>query len=260
MDIPPETRAVIDLGDANNPERIMCPTCRVIKPTADFNRRATVAQAKAWGYSARVRLEYVGKSCNSCNKPPKPLSKLTPKQIKQRISSGNHEGSEGRAKSILENRIARGKAGIAQGVKNRSEKHAKESWNTVLTALKLASKRYTRQISDIKAKVDTPQAFVRPRHYPPLPTPHPSRSSSALLASPHARIAYTTLILATARAKIKQIKEHIANGQKKPDSITRWQDLITEQEREKIKQHFDAIPPEQRATMRQSAVLNYFKY
>lgn len=260
MDIPPETCAVIDLGDADNPRHIMCPTCRVIKPTADFNRRATVAQAKAWGYSARVRLEYVGKSCNSCNKPPKPLSKLTPMQIKQRISSGNHEGSEGRAKAILENRIARGKAGIAQGVKNRAEKIAAESWSTVLTALTLATRRYIRQVCDIKAKTDTPQAFVRPRHYPPLPTPHPSRSSSTLLASPHARIAYTTLILATARAKAKQIKEHITNGQKKPDSITRWQDLITDKEKEKIQRLFEDIPLEQRATMRQSAVLNYSKY
>ena len=248
MDIPLETCAVIDLGDVKNPRHIMCPTCREIKEVRHFSRTATRAQAKAWGYSARVRLEYVGKSCNVCNKPPKPLSKLTPMQIKQRISSGNHEGSMGRAQSILENRIARGKAGIAQGVKNRSEKLAKESWSTVLTALTLATRRYTRQVCDIKAK----QAKQT--------TPHPSRSSATLLASPHARIAYTTLILATARAKIKQIKEHIANGQKKPDTIVRWQDLITEQEREKIQRLFEAIPPEQRATMRQSAILNYSKY
>jgi len=243
MDIPPKNGVFIDLGDANNPERIMCHRCRMIKPAADFKRRATRAQALAWGFSGQVRLEYESKSCKACYKPPKPLSKLTPLQIKQRLSTGNHEGSEGRAKAILETKLARGRAAVAQSVKNREKRYAKESWSQPLTALKLTSKRYTRQISDIKAKQAKQTKQTTPQ----------SRSSFT------ERIAYTTLILATARAKIKQIKEHIANGQKKPDSITRWQDLITDKEKEKIQRHFDAIPPEQRAAMRQSAVLSYFK-
>jgi hypothetical protein len=253
MDIPPKNGVFIDLGDANNPERIMCHRCRMIKPAADFKRRATRAQALAWGFSGQVRLEYESKSCKACYKPPKPLSKLTPLQIKQRLSTGNHDGSEGRAKAILETKLARSRAAVAQSVKNREKRHAEESWRQPLTALKLTSKRYTRQISDIKAKQAKQTKQTSPQSRSSLTLTEPNTTPLT------ERIAYTTLILATARAKIKQIKEHIANGQKKPDSITRWQDLITDKEKEKIHRHFDAIPPEQRAAMRQSAVLSYFK-
>ena len=237
----PDNCATIDIGDVNNPEHIMCHQCRLIKPSSDFKRKATRAQALAWGYSGRVRLEYVGKSCKSCYTPPKPLSQLTPLQIKHRLSAGNHEGSEGRAKAILENRIKRGKQGIAQGVKNREGRLTQESWNPLLIAVKEASRRFARQLADIKAKDS-----LRERSSP---------------SSPHAmRMAYTRLILDTARLKAKDMQHHIKQRFKKPESIKRWQDLITDVERTNIQAHFNAIPPEEAKHMKQAAVLSYFKY
>ena len=238
MHTPPENCAIIDLGDANNPDHIMCPSCMLIKPVKDFKREATKAQALAWGYSGRVRLEYIGKSCKSCYTAPKHLSQLTPLQIKQRISSGNYEGSEGRAKAILENRITRGKDGIRKGVKKRVRKDSQVSWNPLLIAVKETSRRYTRQLSDIRNREDLQ-----------------SRSSSF-----EQRIAYTTFILTVARAVTGEINAEIDKGVAKPESIKRWQDLIGADERTLIQQYFDAIPPEQRATMRSTAILSYLKY
>jgi hypothetical protein len=232
MHTTPENCATIDIGDANNPEHIMCHQCRLIKPVKDFKRRATQAQALAWGYSGRVRLEYVGKSCTSCYIPPKPLSQLTPLQIKQRISGGNHVGSEGLAKMVLENRIKRGKDGIRKGVKNRVRKDAQLSWSPLLIAVKETNRRYTRQLSDIRAKEDCK-----------------SRSSLS-----H-RIAYTTRIVAIARAITGEIKANISQGVAKPEGVNRWQDMMTTTQKEQIKQDFEAIPPEQRRTMRQAAIL-----
>jgi hypothetical protein len=222
----PETCAVVDLGAHDNPDHIMCPTCGVIKEVKHFRRKATLAQAKAWGYSGRVTLEYVGKSCKSCNKPPKPLSKLTPLQIKQRISSGNHTGSMGQAQRILENRIARGKEGILNGVLTRMQKQASISWANVLEDVDTAIKRSTRQAAQQK-----------------------SRSSHPL------RIEYANLIADTARVYKKEIQRRIKAGEAKPDNILVWQQLMSEKDKRKITEHFNAIPPLVRARMRHDAIL-----
>lgn len=244
----PENCAIIDLGDGNNPDHIMCHQCRMIKPVKDFKRVATKAQALAWGYSGRVALEYVGKSCKSCYTPPKHLSQLTPLQIKQRISSGNHIGSEGLAKVVLENRIKKGKDAIRAGIKKRLRKDSQVSWNPLLIAVKETSRRFTRQISDIKAKGDNDGKGITP-------------SNNTSRSSPFSqRLAYTTLILDIARGVTDEIKAEINKGVAKPEAIKRWQDMIDEDERSLIQQYFDAIPPEQRKNMRPTAILSYFKY
>lgn len=223
----PENCAIIDLGDPNNPDHIICPRCLCLKEAKHFMRRATKEQALAWGYSGRIRLEYVGKSCKTCHKPPKPLSQLTPLQIKQRISSGNHVGSEGRAKVILQNRIARGKAGIVQGITNRMQKIAAQQWAGILEDAGDTVKRFSNQVGQLKFNASHPL-----------------------------RIAYTKRILDIARLHEKSIQYKIKNGERKPEHITTWQHLMSEKEKAHITADFNAIPPEVRARMTHRSVLN----
>lgn len=100
------TYAVKLLGSFDHPSHIQCEDCREIKPRASFEYRCSQAQAEALGRSQPF--DFVSRYCKPCRKKrEKPLSKLSLKEIQNRITSGRIKGGAIGA-LIKANRVADG--------------------------------------------------------------------------------------------------------------------------------------------------------
>lgn len=81
-----------------------CSECGVLKPLAEFKRLLTRAQTKARGYAGTHRVEIDSKLCKSCQPKPKPLHKLTKKELLNKVASGDVNSFL--ADSVLKERAA----------------------------------------------------------------------------------------------------------------------------------------------------------
>lgn len=246
----PETCAIVELGRYDSPDHVLCAQCRQIKPVHSFIRRATKTQAISWGYEGNYLLKYVSSTCLSCKPQPKPLHQLPTLQIKQRLSTGNYTGSTARAEEILTKKKERGVEGIRNGIKKRMKNTAAEKWKDITEELTKHITLFRQQLNtmeknetDAKSRSSLSTSFK----------PNPSRRSPQ-------RMAYTKLILDTALATRNIIKNKIAYGEKPSPTTTRWQHLLTDEQRQNIQAHYDAIPPEEARKMRHTAVLNLTEY
>jgi hypothetical protein len=66
-----------------------CSSCGVLSPLADFKRLLTRAQTKARGYVGTHRVEIDSKLCKHCQPKPKPLEKLSKKELLNKVASGD---------------------------------------------------------------------------------------------------------------------------------------------------------------------------
>lgn len=66
-----------------------CASCGVLSPLADFKRLLTRAQTKARGYVGTHRVEIDSKLCKHCQPKPKPLEKMTKKELLNKVASGD---------------------------------------------------------------------------------------------------------------------------------------------------------------------------
>lgn len=233
--LPPENCAIVDLGGFDSPDHALCARCRAIKPIANFMRRATKNQALSWGYEGNYLLRYPSSTCLDCKPQPKPLHKLTQKIIRNHISSGNHFGSTASAEATLIKKKERQIEGIRSGKLTLKKKKAKSAWKPILGTL-------------------AENAITFARHHATI-SKGKSRSSPS-----QAHITYSKLIVDTAYAIRKIIRSKLTYGEAPSPTTTRWQDLLTDEERTNIQTHFDAIPTEESKRMRHTAVLNLTKY
>ena len=66
-----------------------CADCGAFRPHADFKRLLTRAQTKARGYVGHHRVEIDSKLCKDCQPKPKPVERLTKKEIRNRVAAGD---------------------------------------------------------------------------------------------------------------------------------------------------------------------------
>lgn len=89
-----------------------CALCDSIKPIREFMRTLTPAQARARGYSGMRPVEIESTMCKDCQPKPRPISKLSAGEIRQRVSQGaidalaaNLEMSRRHARAALKRKV-----------------------------------------------------------------------------------------------------------------------------------------------------------
>jgi hypothetical protein len=101
----------------DKPDSAYCSSCSTIKPIADFKRRATLSQARAWLKKKHLKQthEYIGKLCNACHRKRKP-SELSPEELRKRMVN------EGKNPLIVQAKV---EAHYAKGKESRRQKQTK---------------------------------------------------------------------------------------------------------------------------------------
>jgi len=66
-----------------------CAKCGESRPLKEFTYLATYAQSKAWGRAGNVRMEIASKLCKACRPKRKPTSKLTKKDLHNKVQTGD---------------------------------------------------------------------------------------------------------------------------------------------------------------------------
>ena len=66
-----------------------CAKCGESRPLNDFTYLATYAQSKAWGRAGNVRMTLESKNCKACRPKRKPPTKLSAKEIHNRVQTGD---------------------------------------------------------------------------------------------------------------------------------------------------------------------------
>lgn len=67
----------------------ICAKCGESHPIAHFTYLATYAQSKAWGRAGNVRMTLESKHCKDCRPKRKPKTKLSAKEIHNKVQSGD---------------------------------------------------------------------------------------------------------------------------------------------------------------------------
>ena len=107
----------------DKPDGAYCSGCHTLKPIADFKRRATLSQARAWLKKKHLKQthEYIGKLCNGCQKRRKP-SDLSPEELRKRLV--NEGANPLKIQAQVEAHYAKGKASRKQKqTKARAERY-----------------------------------------------------------------------------------------------------------------------------------------
>ena len=66
-----------------------CTQCRAVKPMAEFKRTLTRAQSLARGYAGTHKVDIESTLCSVCQPKPKPISKLSRRELQTRAASGD---------------------------------------------------------------------------------------------------------------------------------------------------------------------------
>lgn len=66
-----------------------CAKCGESRPLKEFTYLATYAQSKAWGRAGNVRMTLDSKNCKACRPKRKSVSKLSAKEIHNRVQTGD---------------------------------------------------------------------------------------------------------------------------------------------------------------------------
>ena len=114
-----------------------CAKCGESRPLKEFTYLATYAQSKAWGRAGNVRMEITSKLCKACRPKRKPTSKLTKKDLHNKVQTGDLNAYLAQNLLIIKQRTAHNKQGMA------SRKRWLKAWKAELTE---ALKPITREI------------------------------------------------------------------------------------------------------------------
>ena len=90
-----------------------CAKCGESHPIAHFTYLATYAQSKAWGRAGNVRMSLESKNCKACRPKRKPPTKLSAKEIHNRVQTGDMNNFIADKLREKRQRDARNKQGMA---------------------------------------------------------------------------------------------------------------------------------------------------
>ena len=110
-----------------------CAKCGESHPIAHFTYLATYAQSKAWGRAGNVRMSLESKNCKACRPKRKPTTKLSAKEIHNKVQSGDMNALMAKHLRIKQQQTEHNKQAMA--ARKRWLKEWKEELKTALTPL-----------------------------------------------------------------------------------------------------------------------------
>jgi hypothetical protein len=131
-----------------------CAKCGESRPLNDFAYLATYAQSKAWGRAGNVRMTLESKNCKACRPKRKPPTKLSAKEIHNRVQTGDMNVLM--AKHLREKQAQDERNKQAMAARKRWLKVWREELKTALTPLtkEIVSARNTWHYARDKGYVD----------------------------------------------------------------------------------------------------------
>ena len=215
----------------------LCPKCNTVKPLKSFKKLATPSQMRAWGKEGNVRMTLTMTNCKECRPKPRPLSKLSPAEIKERIISGETIYKDpAKAEKILANRIERSTNALIRSGKERQFDIKRGRWAGIVEEVSTTHKRFDLRLRNLLRR-GVPTGLG---HQP---------SCGDLLHNPH--IAYTQACL-DALTRIKLLLKPVPITPPPPS----WQHLLTIEETTTIQSLYNVLP---KKGLRESARLNITK-
>lgn len=217
----------------------LCPKCKEVKHMKSFRKLATPSQMRAWGKEGAVRMTLVSKYCRECRPKPRPLSKLSPAEIKERIISGEIIYKDpAKAEKILANRIERSTNALIRSGKERQFDKKRERWAGIVEEVSTTHKRFDLRLRNLTRRA----ALVGVGHQSP-----PTDFATSCLQL----IAYTTACV-DALTRIKLLLKPVPITPPPPS----WQHLLTPEESTTIQSLYNVLP---KKGLRESARLNITK-
>lgn len=130
----------------------MCSSCGVFQPRPNFKRLLTRAQSIARGYVGTHRVEIESKLCKNCQPKPKPLHKLTKKELHNKVESG--DVNQFVADSIIKERHATVNQRRAAKTSARWAAVQSKEWRKLVTAASQEARVVQQQLKYAKKVKD----------------------------------------------------------------------------------------------------------
>jgi hypothetical protein len=206
---------------------LICTKCKKPKPSTEFRRLLSRAQAKAKGYVANHRVEVETTRCKACQPKPTPFKRMSKKALTNAVAAGDL--SQLMMNLILQEREENNKVEASRKTKERWHEAYSNAWRDVVSML--SKEVYHIRDQEKHAKI----------------TGHISRLH-------YAQAYLDVLNKLRARLRIKAAKPEAA-----PHSVY-WQDHTTPEEVDKVQTAWTAIPFELRTKgrgMRQPLILTH---
>ena len=214
----------------------LCPKCNTVKPLKSFKKLATPSQMRAWGKEGNVRMTLTMTHCKECRPKPRPLSKLSPAEIKERIISGEIIYKDpAKAEKILQNRIERSTNALVRSGKERQFDIKRERWAGIVEEVSTTHKRFDLRLRNLIRRAE------------PVDLGH----HSDFATSCRQLIDYTQACV-DALKRIKLLLKPVPITPPPPS----WQHLLTEEESTTIQSLWGVLP---KKGLRESARLNINK-
>lgn len=131
-----------------------CAKCGQSHPVSHFTYLATYAQSKAWGRAGNVRMTLESKHCKDCRPKRKPRTKLSAKEIHNKVQSGDLNSFV--ALKLREKQAQDERNKQAMAARKRWEKQWKAELKTALAPItkEIASARKAWEYAHDKGYVD----------------------------------------------------------------------------------------------------------
>jgi hypothetical protein len=191
---------------------------------------------RAWGKEGNVRMTLTMTHCKECRPKPRPLSKLSPAEIKERIISGEIIYKDpAKAEKILANRIERSTNALIRSGKERQYDKKRERWAGLVEEVSTTHKRFDLRLRNLLRRA----------------TPVELGHHSDFATSCRQLIAYTQACV-DALKRIKLLLKPVPITPPPPS----WQHLLNEEETTTIQSLYNVLP---KKGLRESARLNINK-
>lgn len=136
------------LSDGPGFKAAMCTKCGEIKPLAHFQRRMSKAYAQSRGKTGSVGMLVESSMCRSCQPKPKPVRRLTAKELHNRVQTGDvHKAIVDR---ITAERQEKATATIKTAVQTAWDSTRAQQWDGLLMAMRYELKRVQQQEKYVK--------------------------------------------------------------------------------------------------------------
>lgn len=206
------------------PNLKMCAKCGVFKPPAEFKRLLTRAQTIARGYAGIHRVEIESSMCKDCQPKPKPLHKLTKKELHNKVEAG--DVNKFLAESIIQDRIDTMNQRRAAKTSERWASAQSKEWRKLITGVSKEARVVQHQLKYAKKNKDIPRQEYANEYLD-------------VLNKLRARLRFAAL-----------------RPQGAPESVF-WVDHITPQELDQVCDAWDKMPVKERARMKQPTAITH---
>lgn len=219
------------LSDGPGYRAAMCSKCGAIKPIKDFQRRMSKAYAQGMGKAAGVGMVVESSMCKACQPKPKPVHKLTRKELHNKVQSGDVHAMV--AEAVLEKRHTRARIKMREAVQSTWDKVRMAHWDALIDTTQKELRRVQQQEKYVKTNPKT-------------------CDEESLLTF---FVEYKALLTASvARLKMRQ-RTHIKKDSPLPPHAD-WQGYIDPTDWQKVRTLWEATPFTYRTASKNPALLS----